>query len=59
MKEIMAVIRMRRTGATKKALIEAGVAGFYGSKSIRQRQACHRSSADRGVQNEAPVDGCQ
>lgn len=28
MKEIMAIIRMNKTGATKKALMEAGVAGF-------------------------------
>lgn len=32
MKEIMAIIRMNRTGATKKALIEAGVAGFTAVK---------------------------
>ncbi|WP_174589721.1 P-II family nitrogen regulator [Methanocella conradii] len=28
MKEIMAIVRMNKTGATKKALINAGVAGF-------------------------------
>ncbi len=28
MKEIMAIVRMKKTGVTKKALIEAGVAGF-------------------------------
>lgn len=28
MKEIMAIIRMKKTGATKEALIAAGVAGF-------------------------------
>lgn len=28
MKEIMAIVRMNKTGATKKALVEAGVAGF-------------------------------
>ncbi len=28
MKEIMAIVRMKKTGATKKALIAAGVAGF-------------------------------
>ncbi|MGA2104102.1 P-II family nitrogen regulator [Methanoregula sp.] len=32
MKEIMAVIRMRRTSATKKALVAAGVAGFTAVK---------------------------
>ena len=28
MKEIMAIIRMKRTGVTKKVLVAAGVAGF-------------------------------
>jgi len=32
MKEIMAVVRMKKTGATKKALIAAGVAGFTAVK---------------------------
>ena len=32
MKEIMAVIRMNKTNATKKALVEAGVAGFTAIK---------------------------
>jgi nitrogen regulatory protein PII 2 len=32
MKEIMAVIRMRKTGVTKKALVAAGVAGFTAVK---------------------------
>jgi len=32
MKEIIAVIRMNKTGATKKALVEAGVAGFTAFK---------------------------
>ena len=32
MKEIMAIVRMNKTGATKKALIEAGVAGFTALK---------------------------
>ena len=34
MKEIMAIVRMNRTGATKKALIEAGVAGFTALKVL-------------------------
>ena len=34
MKEILAVIRMNRTGATKKALVEAGVAGFTAVKVL-------------------------
>ncbi|MCA1916155.1 P-II family nitrogen regulator [Methanospirillum hungatei] len=32
MKEIMAVIRMNKTNATKKALIDAGIAGFTATK---------------------------
>ncbi len=32
MKEIMAIVRMNKTGATKKALIDAGVAGFTAVK---------------------------
>lgn len=34
MKEIMAVVRMNKTNATKKALIEAGVAGFTAVKVL-------------------------
>ena len=32
MKEIIAVVRMNKTNATKKALIEAGAAGFTALK---------------------------
>lgn len=32
MKEIIAVVRMNKTGATKKALVEAGAAGFTALK---------------------------
>ena len=32
MKEIIAVVRMNKTGATKKALVSAGVAGFTALK---------------------------
>lgn len=32
MKEVMAVIRMNKTNATKKALVDAGVAGFTAVK---------------------------
>ena len=32
MKEIMAVVRMKKTGATKNALVAAGVAGFTAVK---------------------------
>jgi nitrogen regulatory protein PII 2 len=34
MKEIMALVRMNKTGATKKALIETGVAGFTAVKVL-------------------------
>lgn len=34
MKEIMAVVRMNKTNATKKALIDAGVAGFTAIKVL-------------------------
>jgi len=34
MKEILAVVRMKKTGATKKALIAAGVAGFTAVKVL-------------------------
>jgi nitrogen regulatory protein PII 2 len=34
MKEILAVVRMNMTGATKKALVEAGVAGFTAVKVL-------------------------
>jgi nitrogen regulatory protein PII 2 len=34
MKEIMAVVRMKKTGATKKALVAAGVAGFTAVKVL-------------------------
>jgi len=34
MKEILAVVRMKKTGATKKALVAAGVAGFTAVKVL-------------------------
>jgi nitrogen regulatory protein PII 2 len=34
MKEIMAVVRMKKTGATKNALVAAGVAGFTAVKVL-------------------------
>jgi nitrogen regulatory protein PII 2 len=34
MKEILAVVRMNKTGATKKALVDAGVAGFTAVKVL-------------------------
>jgi nitrogen regulatory protein PII 2 len=34
MKEIMAIVRMKKTGATKKALVATGVAGFTAVKVL-------------------------
>ena len=34
MKEIMAIVRMKKTGTTKKALVAAGVAGFTAIKVL-------------------------
>jgi nitrogen regulatory protein PII 2 len=34
LKEIMAIVRMKKTGATKKALVAAGVAGFTAIKVL-------------------------
>jgi len=34
MREIMAIVRMKKTGATKKALVAAGVAGFTAVKVL-------------------------
>jgi len=34
MKEIMAIVQMKKTGATKKALVAAGVAGFTAVKVL-------------------------
>ena len=59
MKEIMAVIRMRRTSATKKALIAAGVAGFTAVKVSGRGRLGHRSDANRRMQREASIDGRQ
>jgi nitrogen regulatory protein PII 2 len=33
-KEIMAIVRMKKTGATKKALVDTGVAGFTAIKVL-------------------------
>jgi nitrogen regulatory protein PII 2 len=33
-KEIMAIVRMKKTGATKKALVDTGVAGFTAVKVL-------------------------
>lgn len=38
MKEIIAIVRMNKTGATKKALVDAGVAGFTAFKVMGRGQ---------------------
>jgi len=50
MKEIMAVIRMRKTGVTKKALVAAGVAGFTAVKV---------SGRGRLVTDPAQIEECK
>ncbi|MDD4137218.1 MAG: P-II family nitrogen regulator [Methanoregula sp.] len=48
MKEIMAVVRMKKTGATKKALVAAGVAGFTAVKVLgRGRLVTDRQELDK------------
>ncbi|WFN33926.1 P-II family nitrogen regulator [Methanogenium sp. S4BF] len=41
MKEILAIVRMKKTGATKRALIEAGVAGFTAVKVSGRGKLVH------------------
>jgi len=50
MKEIVAVVRMKKTGATKKALIASGVAGFTAVKV---------SGRGRLVTDPAQIDECK
>ena len=50
MKEIMAVVRMKKTGATKKALVAAGVAGFTAVKV---------SGRGRLVTDPAQIEECK
>jgi nitrogen regulatory protein PII 2 len=50
MKEIMAVVRMKKTGATKKALVAAGVAGFTAVKV---------SGRGRLVTDPAQIEACK
>lgn len=46
MKEILAIVRMKKTGATKKALIEAGVAGFTAVKATGRGKLLEESDID-------------
>jgi nitrogen regulatory protein PII 2 len=50
MKEILAVVRMKKTGATKKALVAAGVAGFTAVKV---------SGRGRLVTDPAQIEACK
>lgn len=49
MKEIIAVVRMNKTSATKKALLEAGAAGFTAIKVLGRGKLVHDKAviADR------------
>ena len=47
MKEIMAIVRVKKTGATKKALIEAGVAGFTAMKASGRGKLLKRDEINR------------
>lgn len=50
MKEILAIVRMKRTGATKRALIEAGVAGFTAVRVMGRGKLVH---------DEAVIEPCR
>jgi nitrogen regulatory protein PII 2 len=52
MKEIMAFVRMNRTGATKKALIETGVAGFTVVKVLGRGKPVTRPEVLEGHKEE-------
>ncbi|PWR69875.1 P-II family nitrogen regulator [Methanospirillum stamsii] len=52
MKEIMAVIRMNKTNVTKKALVEAGVAGFTAVKVMGRGKRVEDSSIIQGRKEE-------
>ncbi|CUH96904.1 hypothetical protein P22_3016 [Propionispora sp. 2/2-37] len=45
MKEIIAIVRMNKTSATKKALIEAGAAGFTATKVVGRGKMVKDTSA--------------
>jgi nitrogen regulatory protein PII 2 len=58
MKEIMAIVRMKKTGATKKALVAAGVAGFTAIRVLgrgklitdpRELEACREKLLAMGL----------
>jgi len=50
MKEIMAIVRMKKTGATKRALIASGVAGFTAIKVLGR---------GRLVTDPKAIEGCR
>ena len=52
MKEIMAVIRMNKTNVTKKALVDAGVAGFTAVKVMGRGKRVEDSSIIQGRKEE-------
>lgn len=71
MKEIIAIVRMNKTGATKKALVEAGAKGFTAVKVLgrgklvedktviaaRKADLMQRSFAEDDKETEMLIDG--
>ena len=71
MKEIIAIVRMNKTGATKKALVECGAAGFTAIKVLgrgklvedktviaaRKADLMQRSFAEDDKETEMLIDG--
>jgi len=58
MKEIMAVVRMNKTNATKKALVEAGVAGFTAVKVMGKGMPVEDPSLIQERKEELLALGC-
>ncbi|WP_346354106.1 P-II family nitrogen regulator [Azotosporobacter soli] len=58
MKEIMAIVRMNKTNATKKALVEAGATGFTATKVLGRGKLVKDKSliADRKIELMSMVD---
>ena len=57
MKEIMAIVQMNKTGATKKALLEAGVAGFTAVKVLGRGKPVLDPAIIDGAQSKASGAG--
>ena len=57
MKEIIAIVRMNKTGATKKALVEAGVAGFTAFKVEGRGKIVTNPYIDFGTKKRTASNG--